>query len=116
MMPLLRLGQHYRVTGYWTGEFIGCLEELRGVSNVRGAYPLAVLTVVDPLRPLPKVREKCPFPFCVAREFHEGEHEVCTIRPGGRIEVGLGLARFVEVAADSAALTHSTPVITPVIP
>lgn len=99
----LQLGREYRVTGYWTGEFIGRLDEVRGTSNVRGAYPLAVLTVVDPLRPLPKVREKCPFPFCVARDFHEGEHEVCSIRPGARIEVGLALARFLEVAADLAA-------------
>jgi len=99
----LHVGQRYRVRGYWTGEFIGELYEIRGRLGGSAAYPLAVFTVTDPLRPLPRVSEKCPFPYCVARDFHEGEHEFCVVRPGARIEIGFALARFEAVAADRAA-------------
>ena len=97
-------GRCYKVTGYWTGDFIGRLEDVRFPKFCGpGIHPLTVLTIVDPLRPLPKVHEKCPFPFCVARDFHDGEHEFSTVRPGARIEVGFALARFEEVAADRVA-------------
>jgi hypothetical protein len=84
----VEVGHAYRVFGYHT-EFIGDCEAVdRDVARFR---------VIDTLRPNPKVGNKCPFPGCVAREFHGGNHELTSVRTGAAINVVWKLAKFAPV-------------------
>ncbi len=77
----------YRVRGYHTGEFIGRVE-----SSDR---QVAVMTVLDPLRPQPKVSgAHCPFPQRAGAEDHDGDHFFPAVCAGRRIEIPWRLAQF----------------------
>ena len=88
-------GQSWLVKGYHTGEFVG-----RCVSI---DHSVAVFVITDTLRPLPKVRERCPYPGCVRKDFHEGDHELARVRMGGEIEVFWRNAKFVPCEIPSVA-------------
>ena len=78
------VGATYRVLSYHTGEFIGQVESCD--------RDIAVLTVIDPLRPYQKLG--CPFPDCIAEVDHDGGHVFPTLCAGHRIEIHWKLARF----------------------
>jgi hypothetical protein len=86
----VHIGRTYRVAGYYTGDFIGkCLDVDRSVAS---------FLVVDPLRRIPKVRTHCPFPACVLRDLHQGEHEFADVRENTVLEVAYRNAHFDEAA------------------
>jgi len=90
MAPVLK-GRTYRVVGYYTGDFIG---ECVGVDRT-----VARFVVIDPLRRIPKVRTRCPFPECVGKEFHDGDHEFADpCRKEAVLEVVWRNASFNEAA------------------
>ena len=89
------VGEVYRVVGYYTGDFIGECE--------RVDRDVARFMVIDPLRPSPKVASKCPFPACVLREFHSGDHELTSVRVGATIEVRWRFVAFGVVAKQAIA-------------
>lgn len=82
----LTLGKVYRVEGYYTGDFIGEVESVdREFAKVR---------VLDPLRPVPRVPNRCSFPQCVREDFHSGDHEFVRVREGVLIEVAWHAAKW----------------------
>ncbi|MCU1338807.1 MAG: hypothetical protein JWO19_4388 [Bryobacterales bacterium] len=86
----------YLVRGYATGEFIGRVESVEQFGGI------AVLTVLDPLRPYQK--GSCPYPQCIGDEDHDGGHIFPTLCAGHTIEVPWRLAQFepqVEAAPKS---------------
>jgi hypothetical protein len=84
----VKMGGLYRIVGYHTGDFIGEVEAVhRDTVHVR---------VVDPLRPFPRVQNRCSYPECVREDFHNGDHEFVRVRTGAVLEVAWALARFVE--------------------
>ena len=89
-----RPGETYQVSGYWTGNFVG---ECISLSGPRRYAKAAVFEVIDPMRPLPRVRNRCPFPECVRREEHDGDHEFVPVRVGASIEIAFRNARLVRV-------------------
>jgi hypothetical protein len=88
------VGETYRILGYHTGEFIG---ECEFVDR-----DLARFRVLDPLRRAPRVAQKCPYPACVLRDFHVGDHELTSVRDGALIEVRWQFASFAPVAEVAA--------------
>jgi hypothetical protein len=78
------VGWIYIVRGYYTGEFIGQVESCD--------RDIAVLTVIDPLRPHQK--RGCPFPQCIAELDHDGLHQFPTLCAGAKLEIPWKLARF----------------------
>jgi hypothetical protein len=85
----VKVGKVYRIDGYYTGEFIGEVEAAdRGKARVR---------VLDPMRPIPKVVNRCCFPECLREDFHGGEHEFASVREGALVEVSWALAKWAEV-------------------
>lgn len=82
----VKRGEIYRVVGYYTGDFIGECEMIdRDIARFR---------VLDPLRPSPKVTQKCAYPACVLRDFHGGDHELTTVRIGATIDVNWKFVAF----------------------
>ena len=78
------VGVVYLVRGYYIGDFVGRVEEID--------RRVAVLTVLDPLRPHEK--GSCPFPQCLGEDYHDGPHSFSTLRVGARVEVRWQLAQF----------------------
>ena len=89
------VGETYRVVGYYTGEFVGECERVdREVARFR---------VLDPMRPAPRVAEKCPFPACVLRDCHAGDHELTSVRVGAAIDVNWKFVTFGLIGKQVAA-------------
>jgi hypothetical protein len=91
----LSLGKQYRVEGYHTGDFVG---EVESVDRDR-----ARVRVIDPMRPMPRVKNRCCFPECVREDFHFGDHEFARVREGVLLEVSWGAAKWIPVPADKSA-------------
>jgi hypothetical protein len=87
---VVRVGQFYRVRGYYTGDFIGEVE------NVGEIGQTIVLRVTDSLRKSP-TKNKCPWPYCIADDGHDGDHEFSEVTPGQLIEVPYGLVKWEAV-------------------
>jgi hypothetical protein len=83
------VGRAWLVTGYHTGDFIGRCESLH--------RERAFFTILDTLRPAPRIHERCPFPGCVGKDFHGGDHELTSMRVGATIELLWRHARYVPV-------------------
>lgn len=91
----VKIGALVRIEGYHTGDFIGTVETVqRDVAGIR---------VTDPLRPMPRVKNRCSFPECVRADFHSGEHEFMRVRIGVLIEVWWANARFVPIKLGTGA-------------
>ena len=87
------IGKRYRVEGHYLGDFIAEIEDIdRDLARVR---------IVDPLRPLPRVKNRCPFPQCVIEEFHGGDHEFCSVREGALLEIHWRTAKSIPIAEDA---------------
>jgi len=86
----LSIGRHYRVEGYHTGDFAG---EVLSVDR-----DLARIRVTDPMRPMPRVRNRCAFPACVREDFHQGDHEFMRVREGAVIEIPWRSAKWIPIA------------------
>ena len=83
----LSIGKLYQVVGYHTGDFLGEVESVdRTFARVR---------VIDPMRPVPRVENRCSFPECVRKDFHEGDHEFARVREGVLIEVSWESAKWI---------------------
>lgn len=88
----IKPGRVYRVEGYHTGDFTGeVLRVDRDIAQVR---------VVDPMRPIPRVRNRCSFPECVRADFHGGDHEFVSVRQGALLQVSVALTKWIPI--DSA--------------
>jgi hypothetical protein len=83
----LSLGKQYRVEGYHTGDFVG---EVEAVDRDR-----ARVRVTDPMRPMPRVKNRCCFPECVREDFHFGDHEFARVREGVLLEVSWRAAKWI---------------------
>jgi hypothetical protein len=79
-------GRTWLVLGYHTGNFIGRCEAI--------GPRLATFTVIDTLRPLPRIADRCPFPGCVRGDFHDNDHELAPVRLGATIEIFWQNARY----------------------
>lgn len=89
------IGKEYKVSGYHTGTFIGRCDQ--------ADRDIAKFTVLDSLRPIPKVRNRCPFPGCVLKDFHAGnDHELLRVRVGGQVEVFWRQAKFEDLEKEAA--------------
>jgi len=83
----LSIGKQYRVKGYHTGDFVGEVVSVdRSVARVR---------VTDPMRRIPHVENRCSFPECVRKDFHDGDHEFARVREGALIEVCWESAKWI---------------------
>jgi hypothetical protein len=89
----LSIGKEYRVVGYHTGDFVG---EVEGVDRT-----FARVRVIDPLRPRPRIKDRCSFPECVRKDFHGGDHEFVRVREGALIEVSWESAKWIPVKPSS---------------
>jgi hypothetical protein len=90
----LKCGQIFRIEGYHTGDFVGEIESLdRDMARVR---------VIDPMRPLPRVRNRCPFPECIREDFHFGDHEFVRVREGVLLEVVWRAAKWIPILEPSS--------------
>ena len=85
----LAIGKEYRIVGYHTGDFVG---EVEGVDRT-----FARVRVIDPMRPRPRVKDRCSFPECVRKDFHKGDHEFVRVREGALIEVSWESAKWIPV-------------------
>src|SRR5260370_19668120 len=85
----LSLGKAYRVEGYHTGDFLGEVESVdRDLARIR---------VTDPLRPRPRVKNRCSFPECVREDFHGGDHEFVRLRSGVLLEISWRMAKWIPI-------------------
>jgi len=82
----IAIGHAYRVLRYHTGVFIGRVDFVD--------RDVARLTVIDPLRPMPKIANRCSFPECIREDFHAGDHEFSRVRQGATVEVFWRNAKF----------------------
>ena len=83
------IGKAYRVEGYHYGDFIGTVESIdRDIAQVR---------VIDPLRPFPPVKNKCPYPECVLEDFHSGDHYKLRVREGVLLAVQWRCAKWIAI-------------------
>ncbi len=82
-------GNLYRVEGYHTGDFVGEVERVNRDS--------AFVRVTDPMRPAPRVLNRCSFPECVRDDFHGGDHEFVRVREGAVIEVSWRAAKWTPI-------------------
>jgi hypothetical protein len=90
----LKVGKVYRISGYHVGDFVGEVEAVsRNEAHVR---------VLDPMRPAPRVRNRCCFPECLREDFHGGEHEFARVREGALVEVSWALAKWAEVSPQAS--------------
>jgi hypothetical protein len=89
----LSIGTEYRVVGYHTGDFVG---EVLSVDRT-----FARVRVIDPMRPRPRVKDRCSFPECVRKDFHEGDHEFVRVRKGALVEVSWESAKWILVEPSS---------------
>ena len=93
MNPLWRpvhAGFTYRVEKHYLGDFVG---EVEYADN-----DLARIRVTDPMRPRPRVENRCCFPECVREDFHSGDHEFVSVRKGALLEIQWRSAKWVLVA------------------
>jgi hypothetical protein len=81
------IGRAWWIRGYQTGDFVGRLDWI--------GKNTAFVTVLDTLRPLPRIEDRCPFPGCVRGDFHGGDHELATIRVGALVEISWAFAKWV---------------------
>jgi len=94
----IHIGRCYLVRGIFPGDFVGrCL----GVVRVGGEKSVQ-MQITDTLRPAPRIPDKCPFPECVQKQDHAGDHEFLRIRVGNYIDVPVRSARFFEVEKEAA--------------
>jgi len=104
----LSLGKQYRVEGYHTGDFVGEVEAItRDTAQVR---------VIDPMRPLPRVKNRCCFPECVREDFHFGDHEFARVREGVLLEVSWKAAKWIPVQPSSGGEQLATALSDGLIP
>ncbi len=88
----VKRGQVYLVAGYHTGDFIGRVEKVdRDVARIR---------VLDPMRPIPRVRNRCAYPECVAEDFHADDHRFASVREGAVVDVFWRSVTFKQVSGD----------------
>jgi hypothetical protein len=86
----LSIGHHYRVEGCWAGDFAG---EVLSVDR-----DLARIRVTDPMRIMPRVRNRCCFPQCVLEDLHDGDHEFMHVREGVVLAIPWRLAKWIPIA------------------
>jgi|SRR5580700_7828648 hypothetical protein len=91
----LTIGNRYRVEGYHTGDFVGEVE--------RANRDIALVRVTDPMRPMPRVLNRCCFPECIREDFHFGDHEFVRVREGVLLEVSWRAARFVPILLEQVS-------------
>lgn len=97
----ISVGKLYRVEGHYLGEFVCEVRELDRDN--------AQVVVTDPMRSMPRVRNRCCFPECVRNDFHGGDHEFVRVRAGVTMEVSWRLAKWIPVAEQFSgrAVSHS---------
>ncbi len=99
-MAVVHVGTRYRISGPRThGEFIGKCVDIVRVGERRALQFL----ITNTLRPSPRVANKCPFPHCIAKQYHGGEHEFPRIREGVLVELTPREAKFVAVDEEESA-------------
>jgi len=84
------IGHTYIVRGYHTGDFLARCEAISRVCGTR-----AVVTVLDTMRPRPRISDRCAFPDCVREDWHGGDHEFARIRIGASLTIEVPHAWYV---------------------
>ena len=91
----IAIGKRYRVEGYHTGDFVGEVERVNRDS--------AFVRVTDPMRPTPRVKNRCCFPECIRDDFHFGDHEFVRVREGVMLEVSWRAATWVPILLEQVS-------------
>jgi hypothetical protein len=63
----------------------------------------AFIRVTDPMRPTPRVRNRCAFPECIREDFHFGDHEFVRVREGVLLEVSWRAATWVPILLEQVS-------------
>jgi hypothetical protein len=91
----IAIGNLYRVVGYHTGDFVGEVERVN--------RDIAFVRVTDPMRPTPRVKNRCAFPECIREDFHFGDHEFVRVREGVLLEVSWRAAKWVPILLEQVS-------------
>jgi hypothetical protein len=91
----ITIGNLYRVEGYHTGDFVGEVERVN--------RDIALIRVTNPMRPTPRVKNRCAFPECIRDDFHFGDHEFVRVREGVLLEVSWRAAKWIPILREQVS-------------
>jgi len=93
----LEIGREYVVSKYWPGTFKARLLDI----SEMGTYLHFLVT--DAMRPGPLIEDKCPFPECVLKDSHPGDHAFADFRNGLELTI-----RYSHITLVLCASTEQT--------